>query len=56
MVIYLSHTLAFLCAECGGVTDQSRTCPCGSQALLNLGKVLDRDVQEQVTEEIVYNA
>lgn len=38
---YISHNSACLCLDCGGFTD-SPVCPCGSQALANVARLLDR--------------
>lgn len=38
---YLSHNSCCLCLDCGGFTD-SPVCPCGSRALANVARMLDR--------------
>ena len=38
---YITHGSCCLCLDCGGFTDQMQ-CPCGSQALANVARLLDR--------------
>jgi hypothetical protein len=39
---YIDSLRCCRCLDCGGFTDQAQ-CPCGSQALFNVAKWLDRD-------------
>jgi hypothetical protein len=47
--VYVEHSRAVLCADCGGISDAILNCPCGSSALVNLANILDRVADEERT-------